>query len=153
MPAGYMAFAAPKGWTKPDRQHAVTASFLGWTLDAFDFFILTFVFPDIAAQFSVPVTAVSGFALTITLVLRPLGAFVFGRLADTYGRRPILMLDIACYSVLNFLIAFTPNIWASLRHSRPVRYRHGRHLGRGRICASLSMETGKAQPRAALSPA
>ena len=68
-----MASQAPQDLT-PVARHAVAASYMAWTLDAFDFFALTFVFPDLAAQFAVPTTQISGFALTITLALRPLGA-------------------------------------------------------------------------------
>jgi SHS family lactate transporter-like MFS transporter len=104
-----ISMAAPENWT-PASRHAVAASYVGWTLDAFDFFVLTFVFPDLAAQFGVPVTGVSAFALTITLILRPLGAFIFGRLADTYGRKTIFTLNIALYSVFGFLTAFAPSL-------------------------------------------
>ena len=72
---------------------AFFASFLGWTLDAFDFFLLTFILKDIATEFHATIQAVS-VAITLTLVARPFGAFVFGRLADHYGRRPILMIDV-----------------------------------------------------------
>ena len=100
------------GWTNSAR-HAVTASYLGWTLDAFDFFILTFVLPDLAAQFKVPVTAVA-ISVTLTLFFRPVGAFIFGRLADHYGRRHIFAVNIACYSVFAFLTAFSPSLTAFL---------------------------------------
>ena len=88
----------------------MTASYLAWTFDAYDFFLLTFVFHGHRqAQFGTSITKVA-VAMTLTLACRPMGAFIFGRLADHFGRRPILMLDIALYSVLNFPIAFTPNI-------------------------------------------
>jgi SHS family lactate transporter-like MFS transporter len=96
------------GWTKAAR-HAVTASYLGWTLDAFDFFVLTFVITDLAGQFQVSIPQVA-FALTLTLFFRPVGAFIFGRLADTYGRRHVFSLNIACYSVFAFLTAFSPSL-------------------------------------------
>ena len=133
-----MAFDALKGWTATAK-HTVTASFLAWTFDAYDFFLLTFVFPDIAKQFGVSITVVT-VAVTLTLACRPIGAFIFGRLADRYGRRPILMLDIACYSVLNFLIAFTPNIWVFYVACAAFGVAMGGVWG---ICASLSMETVK----------
>src|SRR5262245_4120805 len=82
-----MAWDALKGWTGAQK-HAVAAAYLGWTLDAFDFFVLTFVMPDVAKQFDVNIPAIA-LALTLTLAVRPLGAFLFGRLADDYGRRPI----------------------------------------------------------------
>src|ERR1700735_4714485 len=88
---------------------AFLASFLGWALDAFDFFLLTFVIKDIAAEFHVPVSTVS-VALTLTLCARPVGALLFGHLADRYGRRPVLMADVAIYSMLALASAFAPNL-------------------------------------------
>ena len=136
------AFEALKGWT-PTAKHTVTASYLAWTFDAYDFFLLTFVFPDIAKQFGVSITMVT-VAVTLTLACRPIGAFIFGRLADHFGRRPILMLDIACYSALNFLIAFTPNIYVFYVACAAFGIAMGGVWG---ICASLSMETIKPQAR------
>src|SRR5579863_2902 len=80
------AFGALKGWT-PEAKHTVTASYLAWTLDAYDFFLLTLVFKDIAQQFGTSITNVA-FATMLTLACRPVGAFIFGRLADHFGRRP-----------------------------------------------------------------
>jgi SHS family lactate transporter-like MFS transporter len=102
------AMAIAEQWT-PAARHAVAGSFLGWTLDAFDFFILTFVLPDIATQFHVGIPQVA-LAITITLALRPLGAFIFGRLADRFGRRNIFILNIALYSLFGFLTAFAPDL-------------------------------------------
>jgi SHS family lactate transporter-like MFS transporter len=101
-----MAFLT--GWT-PRERHAVIAAYLGWALDAFDFFVLVFVLSDVAATFQVPVSGVA-WALTLTLAFRPLGAFVFGRLADRYGRRPVLMVNIVFYSLFGFLTAFAPSL-------------------------------------------
>ncbi len=103
-----MNLDALKGWT-PTQKHVVTAGFLGWTLDAFDFFLLVFVIGDVAKEFDTSVAAVT-VAVTLTLALRPVGAFVFGRLADRFGRRPVLMADVAAYSVLGFATAFAPNM-------------------------------------------
>src|ERR1700728_884890 len=98
------AFDSLKGWT-PTAKHTVTASYLAWTLDAYDFFLLTLVFKDIAAQFGTSITSIA-VASMLTLACRPVGAFVFGRLSDKFGRRPILILNIALYSLMSFLIAF-----------------------------------------------
>ena len=126
------------GWTKPAR-HAVAASYLGWTLDAFDFFILTFVLPDVAAQFHVSIPTVA-FSLTLTLFFRPVGAFIFGRLADHYGRRHVFAINIACYSVFAFLTAFSPSLTGFL----VIRSLFGVAMGGiWGVGASLAMESIK----------
>lgn len=84
------------------------ASFLGWTLDAFDFFLVTFVVVRLASDFGKTVPQMLS-AITITLILRPVGAVLFGLLADKYGRRIPLMIDIAFYSLVELLTAFSPN--------------------------------------------
>jgi SHS family lactate transporter-like MFS transporter len=91
------------------QRNVVVAGFLGWTLDAFDFFVLVFAAKAIAADFNVAREDVV-FAVTLTLMARPAGAFVFGMLADKYGRRPMLMLDIALFSFFELASAFAPNL-------------------------------------------
>jgi SHS family lactate transporter-like MFS transporter len=91
------------------QRSVVTAGFLGWTLDAFDFFILVFAAKAIAADFHVGREDVV-FAVTLTLMARPIGAFVFGLLAEKYGRRPMLMLDVALFSIFELATAFAPNL-------------------------------------------
>jgi SHS family lactate transporter-like MFS transporter len=123
-------------WTK-DERHAVAASYMGWTLDAFDFFVLTFVIPDLASQFHVSIVQVAA-ALTATLVLRPVGAFMFGRLADRYGRKPVFAINIAFYSLFGFLTAFAP----SLNMFYLIRALFGVAMGGiWGVGASLAMET------------
>jgi SHS family lactate transporter-like MFS transporter len=78
-------------------------------LDAFDFFILTFCVSAIATQFQVKVPAVAE-AIFITLAFRPVGAFLFGMMADRWGRRPTLMVDIIAYSVFELSSAFAPSL-------------------------------------------
>jgi MFS transporter, SHS family, lactate transporter len=95
-------------WTKEQRSTAI-ASYLGWTLDAFDFFVMVFVLKDIAATFHSDIKSVA-FALTCTLAMRPLGALIFGRLADRFGRKPILMLNVISFSLLGLLTAFVPDL-------------------------------------------
>jgi SHS family lactate transporter-like MFS transporter len=85
------------------------ASFLGWTLDAYDFFLVAIVIPHLAADLK---TSIAGIALSITLTLamRPVGALIFGWFADRYGRRTPLMVDIAFFSVIELATAFSPNL-------------------------------------------
>jgi SHS family lactate transporter-like MFS transporter len=123
-------------WTK-DERHAVAASYLGWSLDAFDFFVLTFVIPDLAAQFHASIVQIAA-ALTATLVLRPVGAFIFGRLADRYGRRTIFAVNIAFYSLFGFLTAFAPSLDAFYLIRALFGVAMGGIWGVG---ASLAMET------------
>ena len=131
-----MAFAAFKGWTT-EQKHVVAASYLGWTLDAFDFFLLTLVLTDVAKEFDVSVKQVT-WAITLTLALRPLGALVFGRMADHFGRRPIMMLNILCYAGLAFASAFAPNITVFLVLRALFGVAMGGEWGVG---ASLTMES------------
>ncbi len=126
---------------------AFFASFLGWSLDAFDFFLLTFILKDIATEFHASVKDVS-VAITLTLVARPFGAFVFGRLADRFGRRPILMIDVGLYSVLALASAFSPNLIVLLA----LRFMFGFAMGgEWGIGASLALETIPAKSRGIVS--
>ena len=93
--------------SRRDAFHTLTASFLGWTLDAFDFFVLVFVVPTIAKEFNRTVADVT-FTIFLTLAMRPVGAILFGWLADRYGRRKPLMADIIFYSVVEVLSGLAP---------------------------------------------
>src|ERR1700736_4658135 len=144
---GLMALLnALKGWT-PAQKSVVTASYLGWSLDAFDYFLLVFVIPDVATEFGVGRAQVA-VATMLTLACRPLGAFVFGRLADRFGRRPILMLDVGLYSMLGLATAFAPNLWVFLLIRALFGVAMGGEWGIG---ASLTMETVKPESRGAVS--
>jgi SHS family lactate transporter-like MFS transporter len=92
-------------------KHVIAASYLGWTLDAFDFFILVFVLKDIASSFGVSVKSVT-LAIVLTLAMRPVGALLFGLLADRFGRRPVLMANILFYSLMEFASGFAPSLTA-----------------------------------------
>jgi MFS transporter, SHS family, lactate transporter len=87
------------------QRHTFAACFLGWTMDSFDFFILVFCVSAVSSDFHVAQSQVAA-ALAITLAFRPVGALLFGALADRFGRRPVLMLNVACYSLLELACAF-----------------------------------------------
>jgi MFS transporter, SHS family, lactate transporter len=93
----------------PVQRNTFTACLLGWSLDAFDFFILTFCVSAIATQFQTKVSVVAE-AIFWTLAMRPVGAFLFGMMADRFGRRPTLMIDIIAYSVFELSSAFAPSL-------------------------------------------
>src|SRR5436309_9835788 len=99
---------APHVYTRAEQRHALAASFLGWTLDAFDFFILVFMMDRVAAEFQVTKAAIVA-TLTATLALRPVGAVIFGMLADRYGRRRPLMANVIYFSLIEFGCGFAPN--------------------------------------------
>src|ERR1051326_6877217 len=99
---------ATSGLPKRAQIHAVAAGFLGWTLDAFDFFVVIFMLDVLAERFHVPKAAIVA-TLTATLATRPLGAFVFGLLADRFGRRVPLMANVIFFSVIELLCGFSPN--------------------------------------------
>ncbi|MFL5239333.1 MAG: MFS transporter [Rhizomicrobium sp.] len=140
------SFDGLRGWTTAQK-HVVIASWLGWTLDAFDFFLMVFVIKDVAAAFDVEKSTVA-WATTLTLALRPVGAFIFGRLADRFGRRPVLMADIALYSVFGFLTAFSPSLITFLIIRAVFGVAMGGEWGIG---ASLTMESIKPESRGIVS--
>jgi SHS family lactate transporter-like MFS transporter len=124
-----------------DYASALTASFLGWTLDAFDFFLVVVSLPAIAKDFQVDNAAVA-FSISVTLAFRPVGAFLFGLLADRYGRRLPLMLDLVFYSVVEVLSGLAPNFTTFLILRALFGIGMGAEWGVG---ASLAME--KVPPR------
>ncbi len=142
-----MIFVAALRELDGTQRKVVLASFLGWTLDAFDYFLLVFVIPEIARDFHVGITEVA-FSLTLTLAMRPFGAYLFGRLADRYGRRPVLMADIILFAVLEAASALAPSLLALL----VVRALFGLAMGgEWGIGASLAMESIPAKARGAVS--
>jgi len=93
----------------PVQRNTFIACFLGWTLDAFDFFILIFCVNALATQFQAKVSVITE-AIFLTLAMRPVGAFLFGLMADRFGRRPTLMVDIIAYSIFELASAFAPSL-------------------------------------------
>jgi SHS family lactate transporter-like MFS transporter len=91
-----------------DQRNSFLAAMLGWTMDAFDYFIVVFVYADIAKTFHHSKAEVA-FLTTATLMMRPVGALLFGLWADRVGRRLPLMVDVIFYSLVGFLCAFAPN--------------------------------------------
>jgi len=137
-----MRIAALSGWTSEQRS-VVLASFLGWTLDAFDFFLLVFVLKDIAQEFHTEISEVT-FAILLTLAMRPIGAFLFGRAADRWGRRPTLMVDVLLYSFIEFASGFSPSLTVLL----VLRALYGVAMGgEWGVGASLAMESIPPQAR------
>ncbi|MDT7560803.1 MAG: transporter, family, lactate transporter [Pseudonocardiales bacterium] len=92
----------------PDQRNSFIAALLGWMMDAFDYFIVVFVYADIAKDFHISLAEVA-FLTTATLIMRPVGAIIFGLWADRKGRRIPLLVDVSFYSVIGFLCAFAPN--------------------------------------------
>jgi len=126
-----------------DQRNTFIACFLGWALDALDFFLVTFVLIPIGHDFGQTVPKVA-FAITLTLMMRPVGAFIFGLLGDKFGRRIPLMADIIFYSVMELLTAFAPNFTIFLILRALFGIGMGGEWGLG---ASLAMESLPTQTR------
>jgi SHS family lactate transporter-like MFS transporter len=132
---------------EPSQKSAIWASYLGWTLDAFDYFLMVFMFSAIAKEFGTDVKAVSQ-AVFLTLAARPIGAFLFGWLAERFGRRPVLMADIILFSVLEFASGFAPSLASLLI----LRFLFGVGMGgEWGLGASLVMESIPARLRGPVS--
>src|SRR5215831_1388701 len=134
--------------TQPSKHwHAVSAGFLGWTLDAFDFFVVVFLVDRLAAEFHVSKAQIV-FTITATLAMRPLGAVIFGLLADRYGRRRPLMANVIFFSVVELLCGFAPNYAVFLFLRTIYGIGMGGEWGVG---ASLTMEAAPGRWRGILS--
>src|SRR6266481_4165090 len=125
------------------QRNTFIACFLGWTLDALDFFLVTFVLVPLGHDFGQTIHKVA-FAITLTLMMRPVGAFIFGILGDKFGRRIPLMADIIFYSVMELLTAFAPNFTVFLILRALFGIGMGGEWGLG---ASLAMESLPTQAR------
>src|SRR5271154_3573674 len=129
------------------QRNTFIACFLGWSLDAFDFFILVFCVSAIAAEFHLKISTVLE-ANFLTLAMRPVGAFLFGLMADRFGRRPTLMLDIIAYSVFELASAFAPSLKVFLIMRAFFGVAMGGEWGVG---AALTFETLPAEGRGVFS--
>src|SRR5882757_3180895 len=129
------------------RHHALLAGFLGWTLDAFDFFVIVFLYDTLSQHFGVSKKAII-FTTTATLALRPVGAFIFGLLADRYGRRIPLMANVIYFSIIELLCGFAPNYTVFLILRALFGIGMGGEWGVG---ASLAMEAAPTRWRGILS--
>jgi MFS transporter, SHS family, lactate transporter len=123
--------------------HAYLAALGGWSLDAFDFFIFVFCLKSISGEFHTDVKAVTE-GIFLTLAFRPLGALVFGWLAEKYGRRPILMVNVVSYSVVQLATAFAPDLATLLALRAVFGFAMGGEWGVG---AALALETLPAKGR------
>src|ERR1700755_1162396 len=127
--------------------HAILAGFLGWTLDAFDFFVVVFLFDTLSQQFGVTKKEIV-LTTTATLAMRPLGALVFGLLADRYGRRRPLMAHVDFLSLFEVLCGCGPHYSAVLILRAIYGIGMGGEWGVG---ASLAMESAPKRWRGILS--
>ncbi len=128
-------------------RHAVLAGFLGWTLDAFDFFVVVFLYDTLAHQFGVTKKSIV-FTVTATLAMRPFGALLFGLLSDRYGRRIPLMANVIYFSAIELLCGFSPNYTFFLIMRALFGIGMGGEWGVG---ASLVMEAAPVRWRGVLS--
>src|ERR1700746_2000758 len=127
--------------------HAVLAGFLGWTLDAFDFFVVVFLFDTLAKQFGVSKQQIV-LTTTATLAMRPVGALLFGLLSDRYGRRIPLMANVIYFSIIELACGFAPNFTVFLILRALFGIGMGGEWGVG---ASLAMEAAPTRLRGILS--
>jgi MFS transporter, SHS family, lactate transporter len=139
--------AVSTGNSKTNARHAVLAGFLGWTLDAFDFFVVVFMYDTLAHQFGVSKKEII-LTTTATLAMRPIGALIFGLLSDRYGRRKPLMANVIYFSLIELLCGFSPNFTFFLVMRALFGIGMGGEWGVG---ASLTMEAAPVRWRGILS--
>ncbi len=132
---------------RANQRNAVLAGFLGWTLDAFDFFILTLVIDDIAKSYGRTRPDIA-FTLTVALAMRPLGAIIFGIMADRLGRRLPLMINVIFYAIVSVLSGLAPSYQVFLLLRMLFGVGMGGEWGVG---ASLALESASPRLRGLLS--
>jgi MFS transporter, SHS family, lactate transporter len=145
--AGETAVPASKQTLLGAHTYAIFACFLGWTLDAFDFFVVVFLIDLLAAHFGVSKSAII-WTLTATLAMRPVGAFLFGLLADRYGRRLVLISNVVFFTAVEVLCGFAPTFTAFIF----LRALYGIGMGgEWGVGASLAMEVAPRRRRGVFS--
>jgi SHS family lactate transporter-like MFS transporter len=132
---------------RTNQRNAVLVGFLGWTFDAFDFFVLSFVIDDVARSFGATRPDVA-LTITLTLAMRPIGAFIFGLLADRFGRRVPLMLNVVFYALISMLSGLAPSFEVFLALRMLFGVAMGGEWGVG---ASLALESASPRIRGLLS--
>src|SRR5580704_14255495 len=132
---------------RANQRNAVLAGFLGWTLDAFDFFVLTFVVQDVAIAFGKTRPDIL-LTVSLALAMRPIGALIFGPIADRFGRRLPLILNVMFYALISILSGLAPNYTVFLVLRMLFGIGMGGEWGVG---ASLALESTPARFRGLLS--
>jgi SHS family lactate transporter-like MFS transporter len=146
-PATQSSPAAMTAAERANQRNAVLAGFLGWTLDAFDFFVLTFVIQDVATAFGRSRADIAG-TVGLALITRPVGAIIFGLVADRYGRRIPLMLNVIFYAIISVLCGLAPNYMTFVLLRLAFGIGMGGEWGVG---ASLALESASPRLRGLLS--
>lgn len=142
-----MTDAATSAAERANQRNAVLAGFLGWMLDAFDFFVLTYVINDVAKAFGKDRPAIA-LTLTLAMMMRPIGAIIFGLMADRYGRRLPLMINVCLFALISVLSGLAPNYATFL----VLRMLFGAAMGgEWGVGASLALESAPAKWRGVLS--
>ena len=147
LPNAPATFAADTPPVAKGHRAAVIASFLGWTLDAFDFFLLTYTLTAVAQEFGQPDKAIA-LTLTVTLMFRPVGAFIFGLMAERWGRKKPLMINLVFFSIIEVLTGLAPSYATFLALRALFGVGMGGEWGVG---ASLAMEKAPVNRRGILS--
>ena len=132
---------------RTNQRNAVLAGFLGWTLDAFDFFVLTFIVQDVAKAFGRSRADIA-WTVGLALITRPIGAIIFGLIADRYGRRLPLMLNVIFYAIISVMCGLAPNYMTFVLLRLAFGIGMGGEWGVG---ASLALESASPRLRGLLS--